>query len=244
MGTSRLLDRYMDPLLKGQRRICRTLITEALDSGIKPQSIYQEVVWPAMAHVDRLYRDDHINVAVEHMATRINRTVADHIQTRLERTPKHDRRILITSAVGEAEEISAQMCADIFEANGWEVYFLGAGIPRDEMGSLVGQLQPEMLMIVGSKATDVPEIRQMIDYIREINACPTMNVLVSGGVFNRAEGLWREVKADFFAPTAAEALEIALGASPRNPEKRVIGGPKKRRRRRRPPLLAQIEGHA
>jgi methanogenic corrinoid protein MtbC1 len=177
------------------------------------------------------------------MATRINRTVADHIQSRLDRSEQNGKRILITSAEGEAEEISAQMCADIFEADGWEVYFLGAGIPRDEMGNLVGQLQPNMLMIVGSKPTDVPVIRQMIDYIREINACPTMNVLVSGGVFNRAEGLWREVKADFFAETAADALETALEASPRNPEKRVIGGPKKRRRRRRPPLLAQMEGH-
>jgi len=242
MATSRLFNRYVDPLLKGQRQLCRTLITEALESGVEPESIYQDVVWPAMAHVDRLYREDHINVAVEHMATRINRTIADHIQSRLDRSERNGKRILITSAEGEAEEISAQMCADIFEANGWEVYFLGAGIPHDEMGSLVGQLQPNMLMIVGSKPTDVPGIRQMIDYIREINACPPMNVLVSGGVFNRAEGLWREVKADFFAQTAAEALETALEAAPRTPERRVIGGPKKRRRRRRPPLLAQMEG--
>ncbi|MCB9857878.1 MAG: B12-binding domain-containing protein [Phycisphaerales bacterium] len=244
MSNTRLFDRYVDPLLKGQRSTCRTLITEALEGGTCPKRLYQDVVWPAMEHVDRLYRDDHINVAVEHMATRINRTVADHIQSRLERSAKNGKRIIITSADGEAEEISAQMCADLFEAAGWEVYFLGAGIPRDEMGSLVGQLQPDTLMIVGSKPTDVPIVRQTIDYIREINACPRMNVLVSGGVFNRAEGLWREVKADFFAQTASEALEIAIGAEPRKAETKIPGAPKKRRRRRRPPLLAQMEASA
>ncbi|MFQ5501114.1 MAG: B12-binding domain-containing protein, partial [Phycisphaerae bacterium] len=145
---------------------------------------------------------------------------------------------------GEPEEISAQMCADLFESDGWEVFFLGGGIPQDEVTSLVGQLQPDMLMIVGSKPTDAPIVRQMIDTIREIDACPKMNVLVSGGVFNRAGGLWKEVKADFFASTASEALEIAGQAAPRPPEKRIPGAPKKRRRRRRPPLLIQAEARA
>jgi len=242
LATTQIFQQYITPLLEGRRSICRTIITEALDNGIEPQRLYQDVVWPAMAQVDNLYREDRINIAAEHMATRINRTVADHLQSRLPRSPKNGKRILITCTECEAEEISAQMCADLFEAEGWEVYFLGAGIPRDEMGSLVGQLQPEMMMIVGSKPTDVPEVRQMIDHIREINSCPTMNVLVSGGVFNRAQGLWREVKADFFAETAAEALQIAGKADPRKAEVRPVDAPKKRRRRRKPPLLAQLEG--
>jgi hypothetical protein len=77
--------------------------------------------------------------------------------------------------------------------------------------------------------------------IREVNANPTMNIMISGGVFNRAEGLWKEVNADLFAPTAAEALKAAAEAAPRKPEVRIPGAPKKRRRRRRPPLLAQVD---
>ena len=88
---------------------------------------------------------------------------------------------------------------------------------------------------------DAPAVRRLIDYIREISACPTMNIMVSGGVFNRAAGLWREVKADLFAETATEALELARSANPRQPELRLPGAPKKRRRRRRPPLLAQLD---
>ncbi len=244
MAPTDLLSKYMEPLLKGKRQDCRNLVLSALDSGIEPKRLYNELIWPALESVDRLFRQDRINLAEEHMATRINRTIADHLQTRLDRVERHGKKIIIACAEGEAEEISAQMCADLFEADGWEVYFLGGGIPQDELARLVGQHQPHTLMIVGSKPADAPIIRQTIDYIREINACPSMNVLVSGGVFNRAEGLWKEVRADFFAETANEALEIAFHAEPRKPEKRLPGAPKKRRRRRRPPLLIQAEGRA
>ncbi len=242
MTESNLLSEYIDPLLQGKRQACRDLICRALSSGYEARKLYHEVVWPALEHIERLYREDRINVAEEHMATRINRTVADHLQARLPRTNPHGKRALITCAAGEPEEISAQMCADLFEADGWDVFFVGGGVPEDEITSLVGQLQPHMLIIIGSKPTDAPGIRQMIDRLREIGACPTMNIMVSGGVFNRATGLWKEVKADFFAKTIAEALELAAEANPRQPESRIPGAPKKRRRRRRPPLLIQVEG--
>ncbi len=238
----KLLSQYLDPLLRGERRMCRDLVTSALEKGVQPREMYQEVIWPAMTRVDELYRDDRINAAEEHMATRINRTVADHVQSRMDRRQSLGKRIVIGCASGEAEEFSAQMCADLFEADGWDVYLLGGGVPQDEIASLVGQLQPSILVIVGSQAGDAPAVRQLIDYIHEINACPEMNIMVSGGVFNRAGELWKEVKADLFAETPGEALDVAARAEPRRAEIRLPGMPKKRRRRRKPPLLAQMEG--
>lgn len=243
MSMTNLLTQYMDPLLRGHRSDCREIVKSALRDGIEPRKLYRELIWPAMEKVEQLYREDYINLASEHMATRINRTVADHLQSRLERQPTINRCILITCAAGEPEELSAQMCADLFEADGWTVFFLGGGVPEDEIVSLVGQIQPDVLLVFGSRPQDAPLVRALIDRVREINACPRMNIMVSGGVFNRAAGLWKEVKADLFAETAAEALELAIEAPPRLAESRVAGAPKKRRRRRRPPLLAQMEGN-
>lgn len=242
MSMNNLLNQYLDPLLRGRRQDCRDIVKSALRDGIEPRKLYQGLIWPAMEQVDKMYRDDRINLAAEHMATRINRTVADHLQSRLQRQPSNDRCILITCAPGEPEELSAQMCADLFEADGWSVFFLGGGVPDDEITALVGQIQPDILLVFGSRPVDAPNVRALIDRVREINACPKMNIMVSGGVFNRASGLWKEVKADLFAETAGEALELAQVAEPRIPDLRVPGAPKKRRRRRRPPLLAQVEG--
>ncbi|HEY3243510.1 MAG TPA: cobalamin-dependent protein [Phycisphaerae bacterium] len=240
MSDASIIEKYMEPLLAGDRASCRT-IARSFAAQSDPTFAYHELIWPAMEQVDRLYRDDQINRAVEHMATRINRCVADQIQMHLIPRDANGRRILIACADGEPEELGAQMCADLFEANGWDVYFVGGGIPNDEVLSLVGQLRPDILLVFGTRPQGVPGVRALIDLIREVGANPTMNIMISGGVFNRAEGLWKEVNADLFARTAREAIPIAEAAEPRQPEVRVPGVPKKRRRRRRSPLLAAAE---
>lgn len=231
----------MEPLLAGRRQECRDVLAEAMSAGLGASQVYRQMIWPAMENVARLYKDDQISLAIEHMATRISRSLADQLQARLDRNSSNGKRMLLTCAAGEPEELGAQMCADLFEAEGWDVYFVGGGVPDDEVLELVGRLRPDVLLIFGTQPSGVPGVRRLIDLIREVGANPTMNIMISGGVFNRAEGLWKEVNADLFAPNAAEALKVAATAKPRKPEVRIPGAPKKRRRRRRPPLLAQVE---
>jgi methanogenic corrinoid protein MtbC1 len=241
MSAERLLDRFIPGLLSGRRQECRDILQEALAGGMEPLRLYREMVWPAMEQVEQMYRGDRINVATEHLATRINRCLADQLQSRLPRREPNGRRIIITCADGEPEELGAQMCSDLFEADGWEVFFVGGGVPVDEMLALSGSIRPDILLIFGTQPAGVASVRKLIDLIREVGANPTMNIMLSGGVFGRAEGLWKEVNADLYAATAMEALAVAADAKPRKPEVRVPGAPKKRRRRRRPPLLAAAE---
>lgn len=241
MPSAKLLDRFMEPLLAGRRQDCRAVLAEALKEIPEPEEVYHNLLWPAMERVNALFREDQINLATEHMATRINRCLADQIQSRLVPRDKKNKRVVIVCADGEPEELGAQICADLFEADGWHVYFVGGGVPNDEILSLVGSLRPDLLLVYGTKPQGIPAVRKLIDTIREVNANPAMNILISGGVFNRASGLWQEVNADLFAPTAQKALAVANEAKPRTPTIRVPGAPKKRRRRRRPPLLAQYE---
>ena len=240
MATSAsLLDRYMDPLLAGNRKRCRGLIAEQLQNSKAADELLREVVWQSMTRVDRLYREDHINSATEHMAVRINRCVSAHLQSSLEYLPANGKRMLLASAEGEMEEIDGQVLADLFEARGWDVYFVGGGVPNDEILVLVGQLRPDILLICGTKPQGAPGVRALIDLIRDVGSNPTMNVLVTGGVFNRADGLWKEVNADLIARAPREAIQLAEAAEPRKPEIRVPGAPKKRRRRRPLSLLAK-----
>ena len=51
----------------------------------------------------------------------------------------------------------------------------------------------------------------MIDTIKGVDAFPDMKIMLSGGLFNRAEGLWQEIGGDMFAANASEALEVASG---------------------------------
>ena len=231
------LEVYMPPLLAGSRVECRAVAAELLKHASDPTDLFFELLWPAMERVERLFRQDRINAATESMATRINRAIADQVQVYVKRQPRNGKRILIACAPGEPEELGAQMCADLFEVRGWEVYFVGGGIPNDEICGLVGQLRPDLLLVFGTQPAGVPAVRHLIELIRDIGTHPTMNIMVSGGVFNRADGLWKEVNADLFAKSAQQALTLAEAAEPRTPEPPKNGSVKKRRRRRRSAAL-------
>ena len=237
----RLFERYMEPLLQGNRVACRDIINEQIVARAPGHKLYNEIIWPAMEKVDTLYRKDQIDIVTEHMATRINRALADQVQQALEKNAPNGKNILIMCADSEPEELGAQMCADLFEADGWGVYFVGGGVPNDEILSLVGRLRPDVLLVFGTEPHGVPGIRMLVDQIREVGSHPTMNIMVSGGVYNRADGLWTELNVDLFAPTVHEAIKIANEAEPRKPEVRTPGVPRKRRRRRRSPILAAAE---
>jgi len=220
MDFERILLRYMDRLLQGDRAGCRQILGESLQTGTPVNSLYSNLFWPVMTEIEKMYREDKINQITEQMATRINRTLVDQLQSKLPRRESRGKKIIITCANDEREELGSQMCADLFESDGWEVKFIGAGVPNDEILSLVGQYQPDILFIYGTKPSGAPEIRKLIDTIRSVSAAPHMRIMLSGGVFNRADGLWEEIGADLFAPTAQEALQVALTDRRHQPEPR------------------------
>jgi methanogenic corrinoid protein MtbC1 len=168
--------------------------------------VYLEIIWPVMSEIERLYKTDRITSAQEHFASRINRTIVDQLQNKLPRKPLRDKKIAICCAGTESAELGAQIMTDLLESDGWEVRFLGAGVCNDEILEFIGWYRPDVLMIYGTVPHDAPEVRRLVDTIKEVNAVPDMKVMVSGGIFNRAEGLWEEIGADMFAADPKEAV--------------------------------------
>jgi methanogenic corrinoid protein MtbC1 len=209
----------------------------AQDRGVPASKLLKMVIWPAMEQVEKLYREDHISLITEHMATRINRMLADQLQGYLARQPKHGRRMVVTCGHGEMEELGAQIIADLFEAQGWSLWFLGSGVPNDEILQFVGKITPDVLCIYGAQPEGVPAIRRLIELIRDVGVCSEMQIVAIGGVFNRAEGLADEVKADLFAANVARAMKAVMDHPVRIP-KPDVPEPGRRRKRRRKPAAA------
>jgi methanogenic corrinoid protein MtbC1 len=223
------LARYMEALLKGDRKGCRSVVEETLQRGIPANSVYLYLIWPVMAEIERLLRVDKITPVQEHLATRINRTIVNQLQNKLPRRPAKHKKAAVCCAREELQELGAQMIADLFESDGWEVRFLGGGLTNDDLYAYVNEYAPDVLLIYGTAPKQAPDVRRLIDRIRGVNAWPGMRIVVSGGLFNRAEGLWEEIGADGFAATAAEVLHVAGDESQvANPDRRTV----KRRKRR------------
>ena len=98
-----ILARYLEPLLRGDRRACRAVIEEALQSGIPANSVYVHIVWPVMLEIEKLLRADKITALQEHLATRVNRTIVDQLQNKLPRRPRRNKRMVVCCAPEELQ---------------------------------------------------------------------------------------------------------------------------------------------
>jgi methanogenic corrinoid protein MtbC1 len=229
MVKEEILARYLEALLRGDRKACRSVVEETLQSGVPANSVYLHLIWPIMSEIERLQRADKISIVEEHLATRINRTIVDQLQNKLPRRPAKDKKVAVCCACAELQELGAQMIADLFESDGWQVRFLGGGLTNDDVFAFINEYAPDVLLVYGTTPKQAPDVRRLIDRIRAVNAWPDLRIVVSGGLFNRADGLWEEIGADGFAATAGEVLQVAADESQvANPDRRTVNRRKRR----------------
>jgi MerR family transcriptional regulator, light-induced transcriptional regulator len=230
-----MLKKYVEALIAGNRAVARDTVRKCISTGGKAHDIYRQILFPAMEQVDQLYREDSISILIRNLAVRINRFLTDQVQTQLLPKSANGRSAVIVCADMETEELGGQMCADLLESEGWQCFFLGGGVPEDEITEFLGTIKPNLLLIYGSTPAGVPATRQLIKRIRDIGICPLMNVMVTGGIYNRIEGLWEEIRSDLYATDPVHVVHMAGESNqkmhvPQDPaapkrRRRLVGGP-------------------
>jgi len=218
-------ERLFHALASGQRAGARDIVAECIREGMQAEEIAHELFWDVLQQVADLHRQDQLSTLSYNYATRLLRSLVDQLHAGYERRPGRSKRVLLFTGDAEADEIGGHLMADLLEADGYEVFFGGGGVARDEVLAEVGERRPDTLLMFASAASDAPDIRVLIDTIRGVGACPEMQILVGGGVFNRAEGLAEEIGADAWARDPLEGLEILEFEPERRatPEQRTVG---------------------
>jgi len=242
METVELFKQYLEQIFAGNRTGARELLFDAHDRGFGADRLLSSILWPAMEQIDKLHREGHISQVVEHMATRINRMVADQIHTVLNRKPKDGRRIVVLCGAEESAELGAQIASDLFEAGGWSVWFVGSGVANDEILKFLGKVTPNVLFVHASLPPEVPGVRKLIALIREVGICPDMQIMVCGGVYGRVDDLAEEIQADLSAKNIRDAVRLAEEHPDRvaRPDVLEPGRRHKRKRKVQDPRVAKL----
>ncbi|MBX3363275.1 MAG: cobalamin-dependent protein [Phycisphaeraceae bacterium] len=207
MDQDLLRERLFEALINGDRPAARAVVQDAA-AGLKPAEVVAEVFWPTYELVEKLFRNDQLTRLAHRMATKLLRTLVDQNAARLPLAAGGGQAILAFCGPNDADELGAQMAVDLVESCGNRVRFAGGGIPADEIIAQIHETRPDVVLMFASAPGDLPEIRRMIDQLREIGAVPNLRIVVGGGVFNRAEGLAEEIGAHASASSPFELVEL------------------------------------
>jgi methanogenic corrinoid protein MtbC1 len=209
-----LLQRYLAVQLTGDRReALRLLVDEGLLRGIPVQDIHLKIIQPAQYEIGRLWQENRISVAQEHLATAISQLALSHLYRHLPRDPSNGKVVMLSCVEGELHEIGARMASDFLEMAGFGVRFLGANVPTSHLVRMVREQTPDLLALSVTMTYHLPALRSALEQVRA--AAPRLPIAVGGLAFNWAPGLEKELNATSHGKDARELVASAcriLGA--------------------------------
>ncbi|SEK94149.1 Methanogenic corrinoid protein MtbC1 [Stigmatella aurantiaca] len=203
-----LQKRYLAAQLAGDRReALRLLVDEGLLRGIPLQDLHLKVIQPAQYEIGRLWQENHISVAQEHLATAISQLALSHLYRHLPRDPFNGKVIMLSCVEGELHEVGARMAADFLEMAGFDVRFLGANVPSHHLVRMVRDQTPDLLALSVTMTYHLPALRDAVAVVRE--AVPKLPIAVGGLAFSWVPGLEKELDVAFFGKDARELVASA-----------------------------------
>ena len=179
--TVALSHRFLAAQLAGDRQgAIRLLELEGLDRGLSLERILTEVVRVAQIEIGRLWQENRIGIAEEHLATAIAQLAMAHLYTRLQRRGSRESVLTLACVEGEMHDMGARIAADLLEMEGYDVRFLGANVPAESLVRQLRRSPPDLLLLSITMAMHLPALRRTVALVRGAMG-PEFPILAGGG---------------------------------------------------------------
>jgi methanogenic corrinoid protein MtbC1 len=196
---------FVQTILKGDRKSALTVAREALREGVDLQDLYADVFQDGLREVGRLWETNAVTVAQEHMATAVTQYVMAQVFDHIQPPDVVRGSALVTGVSGELHHIGPMMIADMLEANGWRVQFLGGNIPEPAVVAAVKDARLDVLGISVTMLFNLHQASRLIDAVRALGH--PIRVVVGGAAFRVATD-WRQTGADAYASDLRTAVAL------------------------------------
>lgn len=196
----------LEALRAGNRAGCFSLVREWERENMSSGTLYNNVLFPALSELGRLWERNQIGIADEHIASEIVRQIIAYKASQIETSVTAKGTAIVGCVPDEQHDIPALALANLLEEDGWQTRFFGASVPRADIVDLAARLQPGLACLV---VKTVPRMDAAIRLIAELRAAaPAMRVMV-GGIHEPALRTVLKPHVDAFADCPVSAVETA-----------------------------------
>lgn len=206
---AKLLETMQKALLSGDSQKALELITREKDSGESLKNIYLQILRPSMYAIGDLWEKGVITVAHEHLATSIVMRIITQLFSSQIIHKRKKGRILVTAASNEYHEVGARMLADLLEIEGWDVTYLGANIPEEEIALLLAEKPFDIICISVTMSFNLTQTEKLLESIRRTPNYAETPVIVGGRAFSITTKAHEMFSGAIIALTVSKTIEIA-----------------------------------
>lgn len=173
---------YLHDLIAGRREACRRHVAALLAEGASPRELYIELFGASLYEVGARWERGEVSVAIEHIATSITEELLALTFPHAARREPVGRKAVVSCSANEFHQIGGRIVADSLEAAGWDVLFVGSGVPDGDLASLVAREAPDLVALSVSVRANLPRLVASARAVRV--ACPRVPIILGGQGLN------------------------------------------------------------
>jgi MerR family transcriptional regulator, light-induced transcriptional regulator len=198
---------YADQLftaLTGHDEAQAKQIVDAVQSMYDIQTIFLEVFYPCLVEIGEAWYRGEIRIATEHFASAFIRGILMNL---LQAFPIYSEapRLLIGCAPEEFHEIAPLMLSVLLRREGYQVEYLGADLPVDDLVFYAEDTLPDMIILSASFEESARPLYRMQAKLDELPGKPKLGY--GGRYFNQNEAARKNMDGIFLGTSLDEAIQ-------------------------------------
>lgn len=168
---------YVADLVAGRRSACRDTVQSLLGAGTPLTVIYEQLFRDSLYEIGARWEAGELSVATEHLATAITEDLLSVVYPGAA-ARSSSRTAIVSCAAGEFHQVGGRIVADSLELRGWDVAFLGANSPDEQLAALLRAGPPQLVALSVSLVTHLPNAERAIALVRAI--APGVPIVLGG----------------------------------------------------------------
>jgi methanogenic corrinoid protein MtbC1 len=191
------------PQMKGEDG-ADELTRQALDAGIKPDTILKDALVVGMDRVGQKFSEKKIFIPQMLMSAKAMNAATEHLKPFFNSGEvKRKGKIIIATVQGDLHDIGKNLVKMAMEGAGWEVIDLGVDVKTDK---ILGALKEHPEALIGLSAlltTTMQNMQTTVQMVKELY--PQNKILIGGAPVN--DEFRQKIGADFYASDPQGAVK-------------------------------------
>lgn len=202
------LDKIKEAVISGKHTEIEDLVQASIDDKADLDQIINDGMIAAMDIVGQKFAENEIFIPEMLVSAVTMKKGLEIIKPLLKGDEIKSRGTIIMCTVkGDIHDIGKNLVIMMFQGAGFDVIDLGVDMSTEDLTQKVEEIKPDILGLSALLTTTMPEIKNVIETLKDKGLRNSVKVIVGGAPLNAAFA--EKVGADGYGQDAAEAVELA-----------------------------------